>query len=88
MFFFLLSSSLNICSDAIHFYQMRYIDFFYKRVENRDKGILEGLSDKNVKDLSEQFPNFYEGQVRGALKWLPWLITVIWGVYIVVILFS
>ncbi len=72
--------------EEIHLYQMRYIEYFNEPVGKRRNEILKGLKDERIKFLSEQFPDFHEKGVQSNLKWLPLLIRVIWGLYILVIL--
>jgi len=74
--------------EEIHLYQMRYIEYFNSSIDKREKNILEGLDDKRIEYLSTQFRDFYKRGVKSALKWLPRLLTVIWGLYILVILLS
>ncbi len=67
---------------TMHLYRNRYITYLDSRLSRRDLKIISGLAENEKQDLQEAFPHFYKGQVRGVMKWLPLVITIIWLAYI------
>ena len=70
--------------EVINFYQTRYLDFLDNPIAKRKRGVLEGLPDGQFEELRTFSPNFYKGKVRSPLRMLPWLITIIWLLYVAI----
>ena len=69
---------------TLHLYRNRYIKYLDSRLGRRDLEVISDLPDKEKKDLKGKFTQFYKGQVRGVMKWLPRAITIIWLSYVVI----